>query len=108
MPKGPYIVRGKNPDGSKYYGTAFIINDENSFRMTTFVGTQVFDYRGRLEESEDLDLSLLYKLVLKEKKHTVAYSVHSDSILVGNWGTGGAEELIRASPFAETPFSDSE
>jgi hypothetical protein len=94
-----YLVRGQNFNGTKYYGTASIVEDENAtFKLTTFVGAQTFRYDGHEREEKDLRV-----LVFEGKEYTVVYKISEAGLLVGKWGAGGVEELIPASPFADIP-----
>lgn len=95
---GRYLVRGQNPNGSKYYGTASIVGSEDALKMTTHVGAHAIELMGQLADTEESRL-----LVFKGKGYTVSYSDSGQGILTGKWGEGGIEDLIPASPFADTP-----
>lgn len=95
---GRYLVRGQNPNGSKYYGTASIVGSENSLKMTTFVGAHAFSYNGQVTETRDSRV-----LLFEGKGYTVEYSDSGSGIFIGKWGASGVEELVPASPFADTP-----
>ena len=90
---GRYLVRGKNPDGAMYYGTATIDHQaDRGYRLIGHVGGQDLMYEGTRDGS-----GLLFR-----GPHSVTYFAgEAKGILIGEWGEGGFEELIPASPFAD-------
>ena len=88
-----YLVRGENPDGSRYYGLGNITLNDDVYTLTEKIGAHEVVYDGRLEEST---------LIFAGKGYTVSYTVgRNDGVLLGTWGEGGVEELIPASPFSK-------
>ncbi|MEV0296246.1 toll/interleukin-1 receptor domain-containing protein [Nocardia sp. NPDC050710] len=92
--KGGYLVRGRNPDGSKYYGTASIDAAEDVPTMQTVIGHQVFDYPPGTWRHSDRSVSF------EGRDYTVTYTRTDCGTLLGTWGRGGVEELIPASPLS--------
>jgi hypothetical protein len=87
---GGYLVRGKSPEGRTYYGTADIRQHGAQFTLTANVGGRSLVYVG---QSSGTMLDFV-------GDHSVSYSLRDDNTLVGQWGNGGVEELIPASPFS--------
>ncbi len=90
--EGDYLVRGENPDRTKYYGTARISPGNRQFKLTANIGRHMLTYVGQFNGS-----------VLEfTGEHSVTYSPRGrEGVLIGEWGAGGVEELIPASPFAK-------
>jgi TIR domain-containing protein len=85
---GEYLVRGVNPDQTRYYGTATLAVHGGLFELTQRIGTQEVRYEGIFEAP---------RLVFSGKGYTVSYGANRlDGVLIGEWGTGGVEELIPA------------
>lgn len=97
---GHYLVRGQNPNGGLYYGTADLSRRKRKYQMVARIGGIELKY---IQESRPLDLEdyLLREPVVLRGEYEVVYEVQdSTGVCLGKWGTGGIEELIPASPFS--------
>jgi hypothetical protein len=106
LQKGVYLVRGRNPDGSLYYGTARVIRAKGKYKMNWNIGGQAIVYEGDDEEavwgSDGIKgiFSQSASVVLRQGEHRITYKGQSwTGIYEGDWGVGGTEQLIPASPF---------
>lgn len=92
--EGTYEVRGVNPDGSKYGGTAEIIaTSETTCRIVWSVGTESSGICMRN------GIAFAAGYVLGDKVGLVIYEIRSDGILDGTWTVAdengaGTEMLI--------------
>jgi hypothetical protein len=99
LQKGVYLVRGRNPDGSLYYGTARVIRAGlRTYKMDWNIGGETIVYEGGLEilyEDRDGVSSSAPYVVLRQGEHRIAYKGQSRTgIYEGDWGVGGTEELV--------------
>ena len=93
-----YLIRGENPNGERYYGLGNIVAKDDAYTLTENIGAHQVIYEGRLEGTN---------LIFSGKGYTVNYTVgRKDSVLIGEWGKGGVEELIPASIFSEPKQHD--
>jgi len=89
---GRYLVIGKNPEGTKYFGTAVVEKSGNQYSITWNVEGAIT--KGYGEESR-LERSLVIN-----GDHEVTFSERSyfTRIYRCTWGAGGSEQFIPASP----------
>jgi hypothetical protein len=92
IPAGLYLVYGKNPSGTKYYGTASISIIDGRAIMNTVIDSVVSTY----VESSRTELESL----ILEGPVEVTYTNSWRGYYEGHWGVGGTEQLMLASPFA--------
>ena len=123
---GRYLVRGQNPDGSKYYGVAQVrISCQNwelsnsdlescvKYEMTWYIGGREIKYEGEwcpphiarkryrdyVLSHDDYPPEPEYDSVSLRGDYEVTYTGQSwTGIYKATWGSGGIEELIPASP----------
>ncbi len=95
---GIYLVRGRNPDGSIYYGEAHIVRENGKYVAKYQIGGKNIIYSG-----ESYTIGGRYgggSVILHHGGSDVVYEGLSPSgIYEGVWGEGGTEQLIPASPF---------
>ncbi|MFF0487836.1 toll/interleukin-1 receptor domain-containing protein [Nocardia sp. NPDC004068] len=95
---GRYLVRGRNPDGRKYFGTATIDERDGMLALRATIGARILNYtempRGAVRFGHET-------LRFEGNGHRVEYEWVEHRCLLGHWGDDGVEELIAASPFAE-------
>jgi len=85
--KGRYLVRGRNPNETKYFGIAEISGSSDALVLRANIGPHAFIYRGVFDGS----------VASFKGAHNVEYSIGAQGTFVGKWGKGGLEELIPAS-----------
>jgi hypothetical protein len=91
---GRYLVRGQNPDNSKYYGVARITRSKTELIVAWNIEGQ--ETRGIVEQPvEDGPL-----LIRGDYEVTVSRRSPSTGVYSCVWGSGGSEQLIPASPIA--------
>ena len=84
--EGEYHVSGTNPNGSTYYGQAFIQSQGNAYKLTWKIGTQTFYGSGTLSGNI---------LHVNWTGGLVTYTVTENGVLNGIWANGkGMETLI--------------
>lgn len=81
-----YLVHGRSPDGSVYFGTAKIDREQESLKMLTKVGSETLLYTGKPRFSQ----------LQFTGAHDVSYVPSGSGLLIGSWDKGGLEELIPA------------
>ena len=91
--EGTYTVKGTNPDGSKYSGTAEItVTSNNTCRIVWDVGTESSGICMR----NGIALAAAYEL--KDKVGLVIYEIRDDGVLDGIWTVadedGAGTELL--------------
>jgi hypothetical protein len=92
LQEGRYLVRGQNPDGSKYYGIAEVKISNKKYEMTSNISGRVIRYEGEAPQE-------YYDNFTLRGDYDVTYAAQSwTGIYQGTWGHGGIEELIPASP----------
>lgn len=93
---GVYRVTGTNPNGSKYTGMLALAQDEDDFRLTWWIGKDVFHGDGHFAGK---------MLVINwGDKTPVIYSFGDEGALDGEWADGSATETLTpvATAAAET------
>lgn len=83
---GRYDAEGVNPDGSSYRGSAEIVANGETYRITWWVGESVFDGTAILLNGT---LSVAYDGGL------AVYEIGEDGLLRGLWAPGGSASLGR-------------
>jgi TIR domain len=92
FPSERYLVHGRSPDGNSYFGTARITSHEERLEMIAQIGSERHTYTGEVTGSE----------IYFTGPHEFVYLQSGNSrLLVGEWDSGGLEELI---PAAEIPL----
>jgi hypothetical protein len=99
---GQYLIRGVNPDGSKYYGMTTVRIDGDRVEMTASIGGRESVYKGKFNYADALaDYQSISPVVLLGE-HEVVYARQSwTGVYDGRWGVGGREQLIPTSPLAQ-------
>lgn len=87
---GTYVVRGLNPDDTRYWGRAEIQIVGDIVELRTVIGAHTLRYEGTFDG----------RTLAVQGLHQVQYSWSSDGALVGQWGERGMEELIPSSGLA--------
>jgi len=96
--EGKYLVRGQNPDGSRYYGVAEVRISDQKYEMTGNISGHEIRYEG------EIPIRPLYSSdqpvpVTLRGDYEVSYTIQPwGGIYEGTWGHGGTEQLIPASP----------
>jgi len=83
---GSYRVRGRNPDGSSYRGTAVIQDNLGSAEMRWRVGGRAYQGVGKIVGREFV--------VDWGSQYPVIYTMDVDGTLVGSWANGAASEVL--------------
>ncbi|MGH6923987.1 MAG: caspase family protein [Propylenella sp.] len=91
---GVYRATGRNPDGSTYQGMTSIVITGGVYRLTWWIGSDVFQGVGRLGG----------RLLIVDwgSNAPVIYSPRADGVLDGEWADGTATETLE--PFALAAF----
>ena len=87
-------MRGQNPGGGKYFGTAKVDKSGDEYINTWKIGDQELKGRGQSPRGDEVEVCILV-----EGEYEVIFSHASGfGIYEGTWGEGGVEQLIPASP----------
>ena len=83
---GIYRVSGTNPNGSKYHGMVALIQGDDEFNLTWWIGKQVFHGTGHFAGK--------MLVVNWGDKHPVIYTFGDAGALDGEWADGSATETL--------------
>ncbi len=85
-PNGRYHVLGRNPNGSRYHGTADVTDQGDRFIFEWQVGRKLFRGVGKLDGS--------VMIVNWGEPTPVVYALAADGSLQGLWGNGRGEDVL--------------
>jgi len=83
---GVYRVSGTNPNGSKYHGMVALKQTGDEFRLTWWIGKQIFHGTGHFAGK--------MLVVNWGDKHPVIYTFGGNGTLDGEWADGSATETL--------------
>jgi hypothetical protein len=95
---GRYLVRGRNPDRSKYFGIAGAEESNDKYCVTWNISGRIVNSQGEAPHDPVEYLTGGVHILTQDEYKVVFSSQSGTGIYEGTWGTGGTEQLIPASP----------